>query len=245
MSQFAIPGAPSVPSDQPAFEPGRTSRLAISSLICSIICCLPFTTIPGILLGAGALLAIGKNAALRGRGLAITGIVLGVIFTIGQVLIYPAAWGLVKAWYEVVATGPRDAMTASRPRTMAAVSVWVAIAPSPTIRPTDPATRSTRARRRTVAPREAPRRRGPPHKRHPQEHPRQLPALTLTPTPALTRAPVLIPALAQTPAKKRGTQSQTRKTVTRWRTVARLPAQKTRARSAGTSAPAMWTARTL
>ncbi len=112
MSQFEIPGGRSVPSDEPAFESGKTSGLAISSLIFSIICCLPFTTIPGILLGAVALLSIGKNPALRGRGLAITGIVLGVIFTIGQGLIYPAAWGLVKAWYEVVATGPRDALTA-------------------------------------------------------------------------------------------------------------------------------------
>ena len=112
MSQFEIPGAPSVPSDEPAFESGRTSRLAISSLICSIICCLPFTTIPGILLGAGALLSIGKNPALRGRGLAITGIVLGVIFTIGQVLIYPAIWGVFKDSMEVVEAGPRDALTA-------------------------------------------------------------------------------------------------------------------------------------
>ena len=102
MSQFEIPGAPSLPSDEPAFESGKTSGLAISSLICSIICCLPFTTIPGILLGAGALLSIGKNAALRGRGLAITGIVLGVIFTIGQVLIYPAIWGVFKDSMEVV-----------------------------------------------------------------------------------------------------------------------------------------------
>lgn len=112
MSQFEIPGATSLPSDQPAFESGKTSGLAISSLICSIICCLPFTTIPGILLGAVALLSIGKNPALRGRGLAITGIVLGVIFTIGQVLIYPAAWGLIKGSWEAMEAGPRDALTA-------------------------------------------------------------------------------------------------------------------------------------
>jgi hypothetical protein len=112
MSQFQIPGAPSVPPDQPAFESGKTSGLAISSLICSLICCLPFTTIPGILLGAVALVSIGKNPALKGRGLAFTGIVLGVLFTIGQVVIYPVAWKFIKTSMEAVAAGPRDALTA-------------------------------------------------------------------------------------------------------------------------------------
>jgi hypothetical protein len=76
MSQFDQPYSdPSVPSDY--HEPGlpRTS---------SLICCLPITTIPGIILGVAALGAMSKNPNLTGRGLAIAGIVLGIIFTIGQ-----------------------------------------------------------------------------------------------------------------------------------------------------------------
>ena len=64
MSQFEIPGAPSVPSDQPAFESGKTSGLAVSSLICSLIFCCPLTTIVGPFLGLGAFIQIGRNAAL-------------------------------------------------------------------------------------------------------------------------------------------------------------------------------------
>ncbi len=107
MSQFAIPGAPSVPSDQPAFESGKTSGLAISSLICSLIFCCPLTTIIGPFLGLGAFIQIGRNPALKGRGIALTGIVLGVLFTVGQ--------GFCGYWmYDTIVVpmvvGPREAL---------------------------------------------------------------------------------------------------------------------------------------
>lgn len=88
----------------------KTSGLAIASLVCSLICCLPITTIPGILLGVAALVSIGNNPGRKGKGLAFTGIALGVLFTIGQAIIYPPAYAYAKVWMELVAFGPQPAL---------------------------------------------------------------------------------------------------------------------------------------
>ena len=88
----------------------RTSRLAIASLACSLICCVPVTTIPGILLGVGAMLSISNNQALRGKGLAVAGILLGVIFTAGQAYVYPPAIKFVRDSMEMVMGGPNNAL---------------------------------------------------------------------------------------------------------------------------------------
>ncbi|MCH8825051.1 MAG: DUF4190 domain-containing protein [Planctomycetes bacterium] len=90
----------------------KTSGLAIASLVCSLICCLPFTTIPGILLGIGAFVSISGNPAKKGKGLAITGIVLGVLFTAGQGIIYPQAYRVIRDTLKLVESGPEDALTA-------------------------------------------------------------------------------------------------------------------------------------
>lgn len=90
----------------------KTSGLAIGSLVCSLICCLPFTTIPGILLGIGAMMSISGNPAKKGKGLAITGIVLGVLFTAGQGIIYPKAYSYIQETIALVTDGPKDALTA-------------------------------------------------------------------------------------------------------------------------------------
>ena len=88
-----------------------TSRLAIGSLVCSLICCVPVTTIPGILLGIGAMISIGNNPARKGKGLAVAGILLGVIFTAGQVYVYPKLIEFVGDSFEMVMGGPTSALT--------------------------------------------------------------------------------------------------------------------------------------
>ena len=93
-------------------QPARTSGLAIGSLVCSLICCIPVTTILGILLGIGALVSIGGNPARKGKGLALSGILLGVLFTVGQGVIYPKAFAMGKAWWELVNRGPTNALSA-------------------------------------------------------------------------------------------------------------------------------------
>jgi hypothetical protein len=102
----------SPPFDPSAAGPQKTSGLAIASLVCSLICCIPLTTIPGILLGIGAMISIGKDPAKKGKGMALTGIVLGVIFTVIQAIAYPAAFGYFKTMMEMVWSGPSAAMTA-------------------------------------------------------------------------------------------------------------------------------------
>ncbi|MEE8459783.1 MAG: DUF4190 domain-containing protein [Phycisphaerales bacterium] len=94
-------------------DPGelKTSGLAIGSLVCSLICCVPVTTIPGILLGIAAMISIGNNPARKGKGLAVAGILLGVIFTSGQVYVYPRLIEFVGDSYELVMGGPTSALT--------------------------------------------------------------------------------------------------------------------------------------
>ncbi len=106
MSQFE-PSFPPQDLNQP-----KMSALAIASLVCSLLFCCPLATIPGILLGIGALVSISGNPMRRGKGVAITGIVLGVLFTAGQALLYPPAIRLVMDMTALVQNGPSDAISA-------------------------------------------------------------------------------------------------------------------------------------
>ena len=90
----------------------KTSRLAIASLVCSLICCVPVTTIPGILLGIGAMVSIGNNPAKKGKGLAVAGVLLGVVFTAGHAYVYPKLFSFLGDVMEIVMGGPNDALTA-------------------------------------------------------------------------------------------------------------------------------------
>ena len=64
-------------------EPERTSVAAVFSLICSLVCCIPGVSLLGAVLGLVALLGIGRSRGrVGGRGLAIAGIVLGLLFTL-------------------------------------------------------------------------------------------------------------------------------------------------------------------
>jgi len=99
MSQF--PGDPKNPyqgHQQPAYPqqpvyyqgPPRTSGLAVGAFVCSMILCCPLTTIPGIILGIVGATTIGKNPMVRGKGLAIAAIIIGLIGTALQGVV---GWG--------------------------------------------------------------------------------------------------------------------------------------------------------
>lgn len=63
--------------------PERTSVLAILSLISSVICCIPGLGVLGVLLGVGAFIGIGTSRGrVGGRGLAIAGIIIGLIVSV-------------------------------------------------------------------------------------------------------------------------------------------------------------------
>lgn len=95
---------------KPAAE-AKTSGLAITSLIFSLICCIP-TTVLGVLFGIGALVSISGNPAKKGKGIAVAGIVLGLLFSAGQAVFYPRVGSYVKEVILLVQDGPKDALTA-------------------------------------------------------------------------------------------------------------------------------------
>ncbi|HED52891.1 MAG TPA: DUF4190 domain-containing protein [Phycisphaerales bacterium] len=64
-------------------EPPRTSLLAIMSLVCSLVCFIPGLSAIGSLLGVFALLGISKSEGrVKGTGLAVAGIVVGMLVTV-------------------------------------------------------------------------------------------------------------------------------------------------------------------
>lgn len=71
------------PADEFVYdEPERTSILAILSLIASLICFIPLIGVVGIFLGIFALVGIGSSKGrVKGTGLAVAGIVIGLIFS--------------------------------------------------------------------------------------------------------------------------------------------------------------------
>lgn len=72
--------------------PARTSVLAILSLVSSLICCIPGLGALGAVLGGLSLIRIGSSNGRRtGKGLAITGIVIGLIVSILWVFIFIGA----------------------------------------------------------------------------------------------------------------------------------------------------------
>lgn len=107
MSQYDNPYA-NVGADHGDDIPKRTSGLAVASLVCSLVCCIPALPAVGALLGLGSFVAIGRNVMLRGRGLAIAGILLGILITVGQVVVGSYSYKV----FMFIAMGPQQALTA-------------------------------------------------------------------------------------------------------------------------------------
>ncbi|MHC4990725.1 MAG: DUF4190 domain-containing protein [Planctomycetota bacterium] len=103
MSQFEAP-----PQHGDALsEPPRTSGLAVGSLICSLVFCCPITTVLGVLLGLAAFFSISANPARRGKGLAVVGLLLGIVFTAGQAFVANKAYQA----YVVFRDAPGEALS--------------------------------------------------------------------------------------------------------------------------------------
>ncbi len=105
MSQFDNPYA-----DAGSY-PQSTSKLAIWSLICSLVVCCPLVTVLGPLLGLISLGKIGGNPLLKGRGLAVAGILIGLLTTGGWVLLGYRAAPVVGTMYTLMETGPQHALS--------------------------------------------------------------------------------------------------------------------------------------
>lgn len=66
--------------------PERTSALAVVSLVMSLLCCIPGLGVLGAGLGVGALLGIsGSRGRVGGKGLAVAGIIVGILVSVAWV----------------------------------------------------------------------------------------------------------------------------------------------------------------
>ena len=107
---------------------GNMSGLAIASLVCSLILCCPLVTLVGALLGIAGLFHT-KGGRRRGRGLAITGLILGIVFTVGGVVV--GFWAF-KTVLQVVVRGPALVMEAGYAGDTAGVKQYFDVGHVPT-----------------------------------------------------------------------------------------------------------------
>lgn len=93
--------------------PRRTSILAIIALVLSLICILPGAGLLGAIFGLAALIGISQSRGrVGGTGLAIAGLLLGLVFTALQVAVLIGALQ-AKKFFEIQMIGPANAtMTA-------------------------------------------------------------------------------------------------------------------------------------
>lgn len=102
-------------------RPSVTSTWAAASLLCGVAVCCPAMTVISILLGVRALVQIKANPSMRGRGMALTGITLGVLATIGWIV--GAIWWHVHARTPMM-YGPREALHAGNIGNLAVFKEW-------------------------------------------------------------------------------------------------------------------------
>lgn len=74
----------SYPPQQP-YQPQKTNGLAVAGFVCSLI---PCVSLIGLILSAVGLNQISKDPSQGGKGLAIAGLVLGILGTIGWAFYY-------------------------------------------------------------------------------------------------------------------------------------------------------------
>ena len=96
--------------DQTAGAPRTTSKLAVTALVSSLIFFCPITTLLGPILGLIALGTMGSEK--KGKGLAITSILIGVILTALWAYFGNAAYNEFKKAIVVVMDGPKPALVA-------------------------------------------------------------------------------------------------------------------------------------
>ena len=79
------PALEPIPEPPPPAAPKGTSGLAIASLICGIVGCVPGAGIAAVVMGHMALGRI-KTSGQGGRGMAIAGLILGYLSIVGWII---------------------------------------------------------------------------------------------------------------------------------------------------------------
>jgi hypothetical protein len=112
MTQYQDPFAQ--PYMDPTMKPKKTSGLAITALVFSLLgiipCCGAVTAPIGALLGLIGAAILGPNAAKKGRGMSIAAFIIGLILIAAQIAV--GRWGYNTMWKPVV-DGPAAALTAA------------------------------------------------------------------------------------------------------------------------------------
>ncbi len=87
--------------------PRHLSRMAVASLVLSIVFCCPVTTIAGIVTGSIAIVMTMRDRTLSGRWMAITAICIGLTATAIQAMVIAKGYQIVMV---PVLTGPESAI---------------------------------------------------------------------------------------------------------------------------------------
>ncbi|MCC6906533.1 MAG: hypothetical protein IT430_01200 [Phycisphaerales bacterium] len=110
MSQFDAGGMD--PYRDHGGEPPRTSLLAVSGFVCSVIICCPLTSLLGLLMGVGGLLSVSSsNGRRKGTGLAAAAIIISILSLAGQALLMQWVRPYAQEYWKMftlVAQGPKE-----------------------------------------------------------------------------------------------------------------------------------------
>ena len=83
----------------------KYSQLAIAAFVFSLIFFIPLFSIIGMIAGIAAVVQISKNKNLKGKGLAISAIIIGIAVTVLQIILIFSIYGLFSGIASGVKTG--------------------------------------------------------------------------------------------------------------------------------------------
>lgn len=110
MSQYDAGGFN--PYQEQLAEPPRTSLLAVSGFVSSVIFCCPLTSLIGLLLGVGGLVSVSaSNGRRKGTGLAAAAVLISLLSLAGQAIVLKAFWPRIESYIGagmLLATGPTE-----------------------------------------------------------------------------------------------------------------------------------------
>lgn len=101
--------------EQPVLEQTRTSRMAIASLLLTVLSCCSVCGVVPIILSIVSIIRIKLNPALRGMGIAVIALVLNLGLTIAStVYLWPRMLALGEQVFGLILKGPADAIRAGQ-----------------------------------------------------------------------------------------------------------------------------------
>ena len=101
--------------DTPINEPPRTSKLAIASLVATLLSCCSVCGVVPIVMSVISIIRIKMNPALRGMGIAVVALILSAALTVASTLVAgPRILEFVRMVFGPLFAGPIDAIRAGQ-----------------------------------------------------------------------------------------------------------------------------------